>query len=176
MINSMLIISRTEAGVNQLDCQKLDIVWLVADACDIFQSPAEDKGLTIVCGGTGPISIDGDMRLIQRMVANLLDNAIKYTLAGGRIDVSVSTGADRMVEIAVKDSGMGISDQDLEHIFERFYRCDPSRSQTGTGLGLSFARAVALAHNGEISVVSSPGEGSTFTVRLPQNPPEVGFS
>ena len=176
MINTMLIISRTEAGVNQLDSQKLDIVGLVSNACDIFQSPAEDKGLTMVCGGTEPISIDGDMRLIQRMVANLLDNAIKYTPAGGRIDVTVSPGADRKVEIAVKDNGMGISDQDLEHIFERFYRCDPSRSQAGTGLGLSFARAVARAHNGDIMVVSTIGEGSTFTVRLPKNPPAVGFS
>ena len=80
-----------------------------------------------------------------------------------------------MVEIAVKDNGMGISDQDLDHIFERFYRCDPSRSQAGTGLGLSFARAVARAHNGEITAASVPGEGSTFTVRLPKNSPEVNF-
>ena len=169
----MLIISRTEAGVNQLNSQKLDIVGLVSDACDIFQSPAEDKGLTVVCDGTDPISIDGDVRLIQRMVANLLDNAIKYTPAGGRIDVTVTTGADRKIKIAVKDNGMGISDQDLGHIFERFYRCDPSRSQAGTGLGLSFARAVARAHNGEITAASAPGEGSTFTVRLPQNPPNL---
>jgi len=173
MINTMLIISRTEAGVNQLDCQNLDISKLVTDACDIFQAPAEDKGLTLDCNGPGSISIDGDVRLIQRLVANLLDNAIKYTPADGRIDVSVSPGENRTVEIAVKDSGVGISGQDLEHIFERFYRCDPSRSQTGTGLGLSFARAVARAHNGEITGVSTLGEGSTFTVMLPKNQPNL---
>ena len=176
MINTMLIISRTEAGVNQLDCQKLDIGKLVTDACNIFQAPAEEKGLTLDCDGPGPISIDGDVRLIQRLVANLLDNAIKYTPAGGRIDVTVFPGENQTVAIAVQDSGVGISGQDLEHIFERFYRCDPSRSQAGTGLGLSFARAVARAHNGEITVVSTPGEGSTFTVRLPKNPPAVDFS
>ena len=176
MINTMLIISRTEAGVNQLDCQKLDIGKLVTDACSIFQAPAEEKGLTLDCDGPGPISIDGDVRLIQRLVANLLDNAIKYTPAGGRIDVTVFPGENQTVAIAVQDSGVGISGQDLEHIFERFYRCDPSRSQAGTGLGLSFARAVARAHNGEITVVSTPGEGSTFTVRLPKNPPAVDFS
>jgi heavy metal sensor kinase len=170
MINTMLIISRTEAGVNPLDCRNLNIAGLVIDACNIFQSPAEDKGLSLDYNGPESISIDGDVRLIQRMIANLLDNAIKYTPAGGRIEVVVSTGVDRTIEIAVKDSGIGISDQDLEHIFERFYRCDPSRSQAGTGLGLSFARAVARAHNGEISVNSTPGEGSTFTVRLPKNP------
>ena len=173
MINTMLIISRTEAGVNQLDCQKLDIGKLVADACNIFQAPAEEKGLTLDCDGPGSISIDGDVRLIQRLVANLLDNAIKYTPVDGRIDVTVSPGENQTVAIAVKDSGVGISGQDLEHIFERFYRCDPSRSQTGTGLGLSFVRAVARAHNGEITVVSTSGEGSTFTVRLPKNPPNL---
>ena len=175
MINTMLIISRTEAGVNQLDCQKLDIANLVRDACDIFQSPAEDKDLSMVCSGPENISIYGDIRLIQRMVANLLDNAIKYTPANGKIDVTVSNGEDQSVQIVVKDNGMGISGKDLEHIFERFYRCDPSRSQPGTGLGLSFARAVARAHNGDITVISTTDKGSTFTVMLPKNPPEVGF-
>ncbi len=173
MINTMLIISRTEAGVNQLDRQKLDITDLVRDACDIFQSAAEDKGLAMDCKGPAHIEILGDMRLIQRMVANLLDNAIKYTPANGKIEVTVAGGADRSVQIAVKDSGIGISAKDLEHVFERFYRCDPSRSQAGTGLGLSFARAVARAHNGEISVASTPGEGSLFTVRLPKNSPAL---
>ena len=175
MINTMLIISRTEAGVTQLDSRKLDITNLVRDACDIFQSPAEDKGLAMVCSLPENISINGDMRLIQRMVANLLDNAIKYTPANGRIDVSVAEGTDRLVQIAVRDSGIGIPAKDQEHIFERFYRCDPSRSQAGTGLGLSFARAVARAHHGEIMVESSPGEGSTFIVKLPENPPKVDF-
>jgi signal transduction histidine kinase len=124
---------------------------------------------------TGPenIRIYGDIPLIQRMVANLLDNAIKYTPANGRIDVTASTGADQSVQIAVKDNGMGISGKDLEHIFERFYRCDPSRSQAGTGLGLSFARAVARAHNGDITVASTIDEGSTFTVKLPKNSPAL---
>jgi signal transduction histidine kinase len=94
IINTMLIISRTEAGVTQLDRQKLDIANLAREACDLFQSPADDKGLTLAYSGPDYISVTGDMRLIQRMVANLLDNAIKYTPAKGRIDVTVSTGAD----------------------------------------------------------------------------------
>jgi heavy metal sensor kinase len=172
MINTMLFISRTEAGVNQLDCQLLDITNLVRDACDIFQSPAEDKSLTLICSEIESISIDGDIRLIQRMVANLLDNAIKYTPANGRIDVTVSAVEDQSALITVKDSGMGISGKDLERIFERFYRCDPSRSQTGTGLGLSFARAAARAHGGDITVTSEIDRGgSTFVVVLPINGP-----
>lgn len=175
MINTMLLISRTEAGVNQLEYRQLDITRLVREACEIFQSAAEDKALTLACSSDQNAGLFGDLRLIQRMVANLLDNAIKYTPAGGRVDVTVAAGAAQSILITVADTGPGISAQDREHIFERFYRCDPSRSQPGTGLGLSFARAVARAHNGEITVASTPGEGSTFTVTLPKNPPEVGF-
>ena len=171
MINTMLIISRTEAGVNQLDCQQLDVTKLVRDACDIFQAPAEDKRLSMVCNENDNISIYGDMRLIQRMVANLLDNAIKYTPANGRIDVTVSAVGDQTAQITVKDNGLGISGKDLEHIFERFYRCDPSRSQAGTGLGLSFARAAARAHGGDIAVTSEIDTGSTFIVILPKTGP-----
>ncbi len=169
MIDTMLVISRTEAGVNQLDAQNLNIANLVRDACDIFQAPAEDKEITIVCSKSEDIRIYGDNRLIQRMVANLLDNALKYTPAGGRIDVAVTDVGDQSVRIAVKDNGMGIAAENLENIFERFYRCDPSRSEAGTGLGLSFARAVARAHNGDISVASTPGEGSIFTATLSKN-------
>jgi heavy metal sensor kinase len=175
MINTMLVISRTEAGVNQLECRQMDIARLVRDACDLFQSPAEDKGLTLVCSADQNTGLYGDLRLIQRMIANLLDNAIKYTPASGRIDVKATAGVDRSVHITVQDTGPGISARDRAHIFERFYRCDPSRSQPGTGLGLSFARAVARAHNGEITVASTPGEGSTFTVTLSQNTPEADF-
>ncbi len=168
MINTMLIISRTEAGVGQLDYRKIDIAGLVHDACELFQSSAEDKGLTMVCNAIEKISIDGDVRLIQRMIANLVDNAIKYTPANGSIHVDTCSVDDQSAQISVKDTGIGISEEDLPHIFERFYRCDPSRSQAGTGLGLSFARAVARAHNGDISVASAPHKGSTFTVILPQ--------
>jgi heavy metal sensor kinase len=163
MINTMLMISKTEAGVGQLDCRKIDIAGLVRDACDLFQSPAEDKGLKLVYNPPEKFSIYGDIRLIQRMIANLLDNAIKYTPPNGLIIVGIRFVDNQSALISVKDTGIGISEQDLPHIFERFYRCDPSRSQAGTGLGLSFARAVARAHNGDITVTSTPNKGSTFT-------------
>jgi signal transduction histidine kinase len=171
MINTMLFISRTEAGVSQLNCRQLDITKLVRDACDIFQSPAEDKCLTMVSNENDNISIYGDIRLIQRMVANLLDNAIKYTPEHGRIDVAVSAVGDQSVQITIGDNGMGISEKELEYIFERFYRCDPSRSQAGTGLGLSFARVAARAHGGDIMVTSEIDKGSTFVVVLPKTCP-----
>jgi len=167
MINTMLVISKTEAGVNKLDAKELDIGAVVRDACELFRSPAEDKDLRLVCDVPGNFNISGDNRMIQRMIANLLDNAIKYTPAGGSVELKVNTGNNGAVAIAVKDSGSGISENDIPHIFERFYRCDPSRSEAGIGLGLSFARAIARAHGGDISVFSKPEQGSTFTVTLP---------
>jgi len=166
MINTMLVISKTEAGVNKLDTQEMDIGAVVRDACELFRAPAEDKDLRLVCDVPGNFSISGDNRLIQRMIANLLDNAIKYTPAGGSIEMTVNTVNDAAT-ITVKDTGVGISEKDIPRIFERFYRCDPSRSEAGIGLGLSFARAIARAHGGDITVTSIPDQGSTFTVTLP---------
>jgi heavy metal sensor kinase len=167
MINTMLVISETEAGVNKLDARDLDIGAVVRDACELFRSPAEDKDLRLICDVSGNFSISGDNRMIQRMIANLLDNAIKYTPVGGSVEVAVNTGNNDQVTITVKDSGIGISEKDMPRIFERFYRCDPSRSEAGIGLGLSFARAIARAHGGDISVTSMTDQGSTFIVTLP---------
>ena len=169
MINTMLVISKTEAGVNKLDTQEMDIGAVVGDACELFRSPAEDKDLRLVCDAPGNFSISGDNRLIQRMIANLLDNAIKYTPVSGSVEVTVNTVNKDAVAITVKDSGIGISEKDMPRIFERFYRCDPSRSEAGIGLGLSFARAIARAHGGDITVTSLPNQGSTFTIILPKN-------
>jgi heavy metal sensor kinase len=168
MINTMLVISKTEAGVNKLDAKELDIGAVVRDACELFRSSAEDKDLRLICDVPGNFSISGDNRLIQRMIANLLDNAIKYTPAGGSIEVTVNTLNNDAVAITVKDTGIGISEKDIPRIFERFYRCDPSRSEAGIGLGLSFARAIARAHGGNITVSGEPNKGSTFTITLSQ--------
>ena len=105
--------------------------------------------------------------MVQRMLSNLLDNAIKYTQSGGTVTVSVSED-DTRVFISVKDTGCGISPGDLPRVFERFYRSDQSRSQSGIGLGLSLARAIARAHGGEITVTSAPNQGSTFTATFPK--------
>ena len=167
MINTMLVISRTEAGVSALEKKEIDICEVIRDACDLFQSAAEDKGITLGCQANEKIGIDGDIRLIQRMIANLLDNAIKFTPPEGQVGVSIRADGSQGVRIAVADTGIGISPRAQDKLFDAFYRCDPSRSQTGTGLGLSFARTVARAHGGDIAVTSTPGQGSVFSVNLP---------
>lgn len=169
MINTMLIISKTKAGVDKPVRERIELSQLVRDACAIFGTMAEDKGLTLVCETAENCEILGDVRSIQRMLSNLLDNAIKYTASGGGIRVLISECTENSLSITVKDTGIGISTEDLPRIFERFYRCDRSRSQAGTGLGLSLAMAIAQAHGGDIAVASRPGQGSTFTVTLPKS-------
>jgi signal transduction histidine kinase len=107
--------------------------------------------------------------MLQRLIANLLDNAIRYTPSGGRVAIALQNHSSGDLEVSIQDSGIGIGEADIPRIFERFYRCDPSRSQSGTGLGLSLAQAVAQAHGGRIVVESTPGQGSVFRVRLPRN-------
>jgi heavy metal sensor kinase len=170
MINTMLVISETEAGVNKFEHKMLDVSVVVREACELFQPIAEDKSLQLICTVPAKSQLEGDERMIQRMIANLLDNAIKYTPQGGSISIEVHTDAEKNRVISVKDTGIGILANDLVHIFERFYRCDQSRSATGIGLGLSLARTIARAHGGDITAVSNLGKGSTFTVFLPQLP------
>ena len=108
--------------------------------------------------------------MLQRMVSNLLDNALKYTPSKGRVTlglVSQSSG----LHLTVADTGVGIRPTDQRRVFDRFFRCDQSRTRDGCGLGLSFARAVACAHGGDITLVSEPPQGSTFTISLPRLSP-----
>jgi heavy metal sensor kinase len=167
MINTMLMISKTESGVDKLSLEEIDLQDLIREACELFEPTAEDRGVTLTCDVPDGSHLVGDTRMIQRMLSNLLDNAIKYTPPGGWVNVSVSEN-DAQVVVSVKDTGCGISSSDLPHIFERFYRCDQSRSQAGIGLGLSLARAIARAHGGEITATSAPNQGSTFTATLPK--------
>lgn len=166
MINTMLDITETEAGAGRLARKAVDLSALVQDACELFQPLADDKKITVTTDVAPGARVRGDLQRIQRMVANLLDNAIKYTPPGGRVTVAVRGDAKTAV-VTVTDTGIGIAEEELPHIFERFYRGDRSRSQTGTGLGLSLARAIASAHGGAITVASTPGAGSTFTITLP---------
>jgi heavy metal sensor kinase len=168
MINTMLLISKTEAGVEKPSRAEVDMAALVRNACELFEPIAQDKDVSLSYRGPDQTLLPGDARMLQRMLANLVDNAVKYTPPGGKVEVSLTETEPQTVVVSVDDTGAGISESDLPHIFERFYRCDRSRSQPGTGLGLSLARAIARAHGGDITVTSSLNQGSTFTITLPK--------
>jgi len=131
---------------------------------------AQAGELTLRCTATEPVAVSGDRGWLERLLLNVLDNAIKYTPAGGHVLVSVSR-QDGQARVDVRDTGIGVQPEVLPHIFERFYRGDPARSsgREGAGLGLSLAKWVVDRHSGRIDVQSEPGRGSTFTIWLPIN-------
>ena len=167
MINTMLDITEAEAGVNGVKVEEFELVTLIRDACELFRPITEEKKINLKTDLPESLTFKTDRKKMQRIVTNLLENAIKYTPEKGTVTVS-AVAHDGQVQIAFKDTGMGISEKDLPHIFERFYRCDRSRSQGGVGLGLSLAMAFAKSMQGIIKVDSTVSKGSIFTVSFAQ--------
>lgn len=168
MINTTLDIAEAESGAAELKISDIDLVDVALDACDLFQPVAEDRQVMIVTDLPERCPMQSDLQRLQRVVANLLDNALKYTPAGGRVRV-VLVDEGELVKLSIEDTGIGIAADELPRIFQRFYRCDRSRSENGNGLGLSLALAFARTHGGDIRVTSTPGQGSTFTAVLPRS-------
>ena len=167
MLNTTLDIAEANSGAARLKLGRVDLAELVLTASELFQAAAEDRQIGIATRVPGHCWIDGDRQRLQRVVANLLDNALKYTPSGGQVRIALREQAQRVL-LTIEDSGVGIAADDLPRIFERFYRCDPSRSGQGIGLGMSLALAFVRAHGGDITVASTPGQGSTFSVALPR--------
>lgn len=168
IINSLLEIAEADAGVALLTKSDFDMAGMVQDAVELFRPVAEDRDIAFhLSVPSGPLIFTGDKGRLQRVVANLVDNALKYTEPGGRVLVSVEDERSQ-IKISVADNGSGINEHDLPHIFDRFYRADRSRSTCGNGLGLSLAQAFVKAHEGHIEVESAPDKGSTFRIVLPR--------
>ncbi len=165
ILNGMLEIAEAQAGAARLTLEDVDLSKLLEDARDVFVTLAEDAGLTIELHAPERCVVRVDRSRVQRIVANLLDNAIKYTPAGGRVAITLADDR-RWVRVDVSDTGVGVAAEELPRIFERFYRGDSSRTGLGSGLGLSLARAFARAHGGDVTAASTPGRGSVFTLRL----------
>lgn len=172
MINTMLMISKAEAGKEDFSFNTINLTKMITEACDLFTPLAEDKKLSISNEIKEHIFIVADIRMLQRAFSNLLDNAIKYTPEKGVIKITASTD-NQTVRIRVSDTGIGILPEFYEKIFKRFFRIDSSRSSTGTGLGLSLARTIVRGHKGDIHVTSEQNKGSIFEVRLPINNPGI---
>jgi two-component system phosphate regulon sensor histidine kinase PhoR len=168
IVDDLLVLSRLEDKAMAIHREDVDVRGLVDNILKIFEKRALDKGLTLsVEGGAGMPTIKADTYEIEHLLINLVDNAIKYT-DRGRITIRLGAQGN-IFRIEVADTGIGIDADHIPHIFERFYVVDKSRSkkQGGTGLGLSIVKHIVLAHQGEISVKSRPGEGTTFMVSLP---------
>ncbi|MBT8342617.1 MAG: HAMP domain-containing protein [Desulfatitalea sp.] len=166
MINTMLTIAHTEAGVDANTFESIDLATMAQDACTLFQPLAEDKGIRLQFSADDTCPVRGNTAMLQRVAANLVDNAIKYTPAAGHVWVSAQQ-RDRHCCLIVADNGPGIPVEDRQRIFQRFFRGDQSRIQGGSGLGLSLVQAIVKAHGGRIQLDSTPEKGTCFTVLLP---------
>jgi signal transduction histidine kinase len=184
IVNSLMTITRLDAGGERMDMQVLDLSALVRNTMEHLRLLAEEKGLPLSCSSEEKVYVLADPMRMKQVLVNLIDNAIKYTqmsetppealewpttgAVGGRIDVAVYASGTSAI-LKVTDQGVGISPEALPNVFNRFYRADFSRSRGagGVGLGLAIVKAIVTAHDGNVSIVSMLGKGSTILVELP---------
>jgi signal transduction histidine kinase len=168
MINTMLDITEIEAGVYDAKMEPFDLNQLISEACELFRPIAVGKKIDLQTNLPTSLQFKGNRKRMQRIVTNLLENAIKYTPDNGNVAVT-AVNEKGTIKIDFKDSGLGIAENDLPKIFQRFYRCDKSRSQGGVGLGLSLVKAYTQSMNGTIHVQSVLDQGSVFTLSFAAN-------
>ena len=168
VVTDLLTLTQMDNQRMELHRTSVSLTELCEETLRKLQPIAEQRSHTIVSSIAENVVGEVDESKLLQVMYNLTDNAIKYTPDGGTITVTLSQTATQAV-FAVSDTGVGISDEDLTHIFDRFYRVDKARSREsgGTGLGLSIVRQLVALHGGQITVDSTPGKGSTFTVTLP---------
>lgn len=168
LVQEIIDLSRVQDHTAPSATEKISAAEVVDDAADRARTHAEGKNIHIEVSPPSRLLIEGNYELLVNAVRNLIDNAINYSPDGTRIGVGVEL-VDERVEISVTDQGIGLSTQDTERVFERFYRVDPARSRItgGTGLGLSIVKHIIATHGGQVKVWSRLGKGSTFTVVLP---------
>lgn len=168
LVTDLIDLSRVQDDAPSAHVVEIDVDWLVTGALDDVRTLAAAKDIEIVVGGMGQLRVPGRPEQLASALRNLIVNAIHYSHPGTRVAVGTQA-VDGMIEISVVDQGIGIAKADQERIFERFYRVDPARSRHtgGTGLGLAIVKHVCASHGGDCVVWSNPGDGSTFTMRLP---------
>jgi two-component system phosphate regulon sensor histidine kinase PhoR len=168
-----LDLSRIEVGLEMNQRSVVDLASVVKDVYLAFKSRADSAGVDLVYKvDSSHSTILGDEDQLRRMLYNLVDNAIKYTPYGGRVELSLQDDElENTILLVVKDTGFGIAEAQLPHVFERFYRVEATRPRygppQGSGLGLSITKSIAENHGGNIAVTSQVGKGSTFVIQLP---------
>jgi heavy metal sensor kinase len=178
IVNSLMTITRLDAGGERMDLQTLDLAALARSTMEHLRLLAEEKELSLTFASEGPVYICADALRMKQVLVNLIDNAIKYTPDGDSVsgamrgnDISVSVravGDEAYLEIT--DRGAGISEEALPFVFDRFYRADYARSRVagGAGLGLAIVKSIVAAHDGSVSISSALGRGTTGSVQLPR--------
>ncbi len=169
MTQEIIELSRLQAKDALSHPEIVDLDHVVTAAIDQNQVLAQAQRITLVQGGDKGMRVWGDETMLITAVHNLIVNAVQYSPSPSRVGIGI-TGADDVIEIAVTDQGIGIPEDELDRVFERFFRVDQARSRStgGTGLGLSIVKHVVQNHGGDVRVWSQPGRGSTFTIRLPR--------
>jgi two-component system, OmpR family, sensor kinase len=167
IVEDLLAISRLEAGEARLERSRFDLSNLVVTTADQMSLLAEDKGIEVVCRGEECVEVEGDSARLKQVVVNLLDNAVKYTPAAGRVSLETRRAKDQAV-LEVVDSGPGIPESALPRVFDRFFRVDGTRAgEGGAGLGLSIVRLICAAHGGSVALSNPSTGGCRVTVTLP---------
>lgn len=172
IVDELLFLSRADMGEVKMDAVPVDLELLVEDIHRQANLLGQDRQIDVVLGTVMPAAVQGDELRLRELLLNLVENAIKYSHPGGKVQVSLVTEGAQ-AKLAVTDQGIGIAPEDQRRIFNRFFRTDAARGHTkkGTGLGLAICTWIAESHKGRIEVASQPGAGSTFTVTLPLAPP-----
>jgi two-component system, OmpR family, sensor kinase len=169
IIDDLLLLSKADTGKMQIKLEDVAVKDLVLEVFMDMKIFAEKKNVELLVGDLVDAKLKGDELKLRRMLWNIVDNGIKYTPTGGKVEIS-SVLDDGCVRINVRDTGAGIADEDIKYIFDRFYRADRARKrENGTGLGLSISKWIAEAHAGAIEVQSRPSSGSLFSLKLPLN-------
>ena len=166
MLTTLMDISEAETGTMKLTRTTVDVATVVTEVIELYEDTAHEAGVVISFTISPGLVVSADRDRLRQALANLVDNAIKYTPRGGGVDITAARGGGG-VSIRVRDTGAGIPEHDLPRIFDRLYRGDQSRATRGLGLGLSLVRAYIEAHGGTVEVESALGTGTTFTIRLP---------
>ncbi|MCD6486206.1 MAG: HAMP domain-containing histidine kinase [Syntrophobacterales bacterium] len=165
MLNVLMDVAEAETGVMKLDVTDVSVREVVHSAVELYEMVAEEKNISVIEDLSDEIIIRVDQIRFKQVIANLIDNALKYSSEGGYVNISASKKGD-LVSISISDEGIGIPRSEMDKIFDRLYRGDHSRSQRGLGLGLSLVRAIVQAHGGTVKVESEPNKGSTFIIEI----------
>ncbi|MDQ2787189.1 MAG: cell wall metabolism sensor histidine kinase WalK [Chloroflexota bacterium] len=167
LVRELLELARLESGRDQPNFAALDVAELARNAVERLEAQADRADVALETAiPSGVPAVWGDRRMLEGALVNLVHNAVKFTPAGGRVTVGADSDSDTRVRLWVEDTGVGIPDEHLPRLFERFYKEDPARSGGGTGLGLAIVKHVALVHGGAVSVTSAVGRGSRFMITL----------